>query len=44
MWVHQADIDDSHNVGTTTVEATRVKELEQEVELARLRGHLVAAA
>src|SRR3982751_4910502 len=31
LWVRQADVDDGHAPGVTTVEATRLRELEQEV-------------
>src|SRR3954453_4689968 len=31
LWVRQADIDDGHEPGVTSVEAARVRELEQEV-------------
>ena len=45
MWVRQADIDDGHTAGTTSVEAARVKELEQEVrELKRTNEILKRAA
>ncbi len=30
LWVKQADIDDGHAPGTTTVDAARMKQLEQE--------------
>ena len=44
-WVRQADIDDGHTPGVTTTEATRVKELEQEVrELKRANEILKRAA
>ena len=45
MWVKQADIDDGHVVGVSTVEAKRVRELEQEVrELRRANEILKRAA
>ena len=45
LWVRQADIDDGHEPGVTTAEATRVRELEQEVrELRRANEILKRAA
>jgi len=45
VWVKQADIDDGHVVGVSTVEARRVGELEQEVrELRRANEILKRAA
>ena len=44
-WVKQADIDEGHVAGVTTVEARRVRELEQEVrELRRANEILKRAA
>jgi transposase-like protein len=44
-WVKQSDIDDGHVVGVTTVDARRVRELEQEVrELRRANEILKRAA
>ncbi len=44
-WVRQADVDDGHVAGVSTVEARRVKELEQEVrELKRANEILKRAA
>jgi len=45
LWVRQADIDDGHQPGVSTAEATRVRELEQEVrELRRANEILKRAA
>jgi transposase len=45
LWVRQADVDDGHAPGVTTAEATRVRELEQEVrELKRANEILKRAA
>ena len=45
LWVKQADIDEGHVAGVTTVEARRVRELEQEVrELRRANEILKRAA
>ena len=45
QWVKQADIDEGHVAGVTTVEARRVRELEQEVrELRRANEILKRAA
>jgi transposase len=45
MWVKQADVDDGHVAGVTTVEARRVRELEQENrELRRANEILKRAA
>ncbi len=44
-WVRQAEIDDGEQPGTTTAEATRIKELEQENrELRRANAILKSAA
>ena len=44
-WVRQADIDEGLSAGTTTAEAARVKELEQEVkELRRANAILKSAS
>jgi len=44
-WVRQADIDDGHEPGTTTAEAARIAELEQENrELRRANAILRSAA
>ena len=44
-WVHQAEIDGGQRSGTTSVEAARIKALEQEVrELRRANDILKAAA
>ena len=44
-WVKQAEIDDGHAVGTTTAEAARIKQLEQEVrELRRANAILKSAS
>jgi transposase len=44
-WVRQADIDDGHEPGTTSTEAARIRELEQEVrELRRANAILKSAA
>jgi transposase-like protein len=44
-WVRQADIDDGRKPGTTTEEAQRLKELEQEVrELRRANAILKSAS
>jgi transposase len=45
LWVRQADIDNGHEPGATTVETARVRELEQEVrELRRANEILKRAA
>jgi transposase-like protein len=45
LWVRQAEIDDGHEPGVTSVEAARIRELEQEVrELARANAILRSAA
>ena len=45
MWVKQADIDDGHVAGVSTAEASRLRELEQEVrELRRANEILKRAA
>ena len=45
IWVKQADIDEGHVAGVSTVEARRVRELEQEVrELRRANEILKRAA
>ena len=45
LWVRQADIDDGHQPGVSTDEASRVRELEQEVrELRRANEVLKRAA
>ena len=45
LWVRQADIDDGHAPGVSTDQATRVRELEQEVrELRRANEVLKRAA
>ena len=45
LWVRQADIDEGHQPGVSTAEATRVRELEQEVrELRRANEILKRAA
>ena len=45
IWVKQADVDDGHVAGVSTVEARRVRELEQEVrELRRANEILKRAA
>jgi transposase len=45
VWVKQADIDDGHVAGVSTVEARRVRDLEQEVrELRRANEILKRAA
>jgi transposase len=41
MWVRQADIDDGHEPGVTTSEATRVRELEQEVRELRRANEIL---
>ena len=44
-WIHQADIDDGHTPGVSSVESQRVKELEQEIrELKRANEILKRAA
>lgn len=44
-WVHQAEIDQGDRAGTTTSEADRIKELEQENrELRRANGILKSAS
>ena len=44
-WVRQADIDDGHSPGVSTVESARVRDLEQEVrELKRANEILKRAA
>ena len=44
-WVKQADIDAGHEPGTTSTEAARIRELEQEVrELRRANAILKSAA
>jgi len=44
-WVRQADIDDGHAPGVTSVESAKVKELEQEIrELKRANAILKRAA
>ena len=44
-WVKQAEIDDGHAAGTTTAEAARIRELEQEVrELRRANAILRSAS
>jgi transposase len=45
MWVRQADIDDGRAAGTTTADAERIKQLEQENrELQRANEILKSAA
>lgn len=45
LWVRQADIDDGVTAGTTTADAQRLKELEQEVkELRRANAILKSAS
>ena len=45
LWVRQTDIDDGHQPGTTTTEAARVRQLEQEVrELRQANENLKRAA
>ena len=44
-WVHQADVDEGRTSGTTTSDAERIKELEQEVkELKRANSILKSAS
>lgn len=43
-WVKQADVDDGVEAGLTTVEARRVKELEQEVRELRRANDLLRRA
>jgi transposase len=44
-WVHQADIDEGRTAGTTTTDAERIKELEQEnKELKRANSILKSAS
>jgi transposase-like protein len=44
-WVRQSDIDDGMKAGTTTAEAERIKQLEQEVrELKRANAILKSAS
>ena len=45
LWVRQADIDEGHALGVSTTEATRIRDLEQEVrELKRANEILKRAA
>lgn len=43
-WVRQADIDDGEKPGTTTADAERVKELEQEVKELRRANSILKSA
>jgi transposase-like protein len=43
-WVRQADIDDGAKPGTTTAEAERVKDLEQEVKELRRTNSILRSA
>jgi transposase len=44
MWVKQADVDEGHVAGVTTVEARRVRELEQENRELRRVGEILTRA
>lgn len=45
QWVRQAEIDGGHEAGTTSADATRIKQLEQEIrELRRANAILRSAA
>lgn len=43
-WVKQADIDDDHVAGVTTVDASRVRKLEQEVRERRRANEILKRA
>jgi transposase len=44
LWVRQADIDDGHEPGVATAEATRVRVLEQEVRELRRANEILRRA
>jgi transposase len=43
-WVHRADIDEGVTAGTTTADAAKIKELEQEVKELRRTNAIVKSA
>ena len=43
-WVKQAEIDGGHRAGTTTVDAARIKELEQDVKELRRANAILRSA